>query len=47
MDSLGLLFLLLFVPGLLILIAVVAIALPRALRDEKRREEEGDDTSNH
>jgi len=37
MDPLFIIFLLLFIPGLLTLALVVAIALPRAVRDEKRR----------
>ena len=37
MDPLFIIFLLLFIPGLLTLILIVAVALPRAVRDEKRR----------
>lgn len=37
MDPLFIIFLLLFIPGLLTLALIVAVALPRAVRDEKRR----------
>ena len=37
MDPLFVIFLLLFIPGLLTLALIVAVALPRAVRDEKRR----------
>jgi hypothetical protein len=37
MDPLFIIFLALFIPGLLTIALVVAIALPRAVRDEKRR----------
>jgi hypothetical protein len=36
MDSSQVILLVLFLPGLLVVLFIVAIALPRALRDEKR-----------
>jgi len=36
MDPLFVIFLLLFIPGLLTLILIVAVALPRAVRDQDR-----------
>jgi hypothetical protein len=36
MDPLFVIFLLLFIPGLLTIILIVAVALPRAVRDQKR-----------
>jgi hypothetical protein len=43
MTFVGLMFLALFVPGLLTIALVVAIALPRALRDEKEHKRHEDD----
>jgi hypothetical protein len=36
MGGLGVLFLTLLIPGLLVVIWVVAVAMPRAMRDEQR-----------
>jgi predicted permease len=36
MDSSQVILLILFLPGILVVLFIVAIALPRALRDEKR-----------
>jgi hypothetical protein len=36
MDPLFIIFLLLFIPGLLTLALIVAVALPRAVRDQER-----------
>jgi hypothetical protein len=39
MGDIGVLFLVLLIPGLLVVIWVVAVAMPRAMRDEKRLRE--------
>jgi hypothetical protein len=36
MDSSQIILLVLFLPGILVVLFIVAVALPRALRDEKR-----------
>jgi hypothetical protein len=47
MTAGGLLFLALLIPGLVLVILVVAIVLPRALRDEKREHEDDKDPPPH
>jgi len=40
MGNLGVLFLTLLIPGLIVVIWVVAVAMPRAMRDEQRLRED-------
>jgi len=47
MGAGGIVFLALFIPGLVMIALVVAIALPRALRDLKAQQRRGDSEPSH